>query len=194
MRKLLFGLAVALFATTASAQAKPFLGVGAKVGGSAVVPMDPALGQVARVGGGQMVLAVPMNLTPMLRLEPYLGWSRYTTVDSSGVDDFRVSAQQTALGAALHVMNDMGGNVNFYYGGRIGVVLSTYSWDDGTNDDSNTYMGFNLAALAGAEYFFSPKFALGVEGEISYVNAEVGEDFKENTFGTSTFLSARVFF
>lgn len=181
MRKLLLGLAVALFATTASAQAaKPFLGVGAKV------------------GEGTAVVAVPMNVSPIIRVEPYLGYTQNRYTDASDpAGDFKRWSSELALGAGVFLVNDVGSNVELHYGGRLGIVRVAQGFEDEAVDfsDDTSDMGFQLAAVGGAEYYFSPRFALGVEAEIYVDTIEYGDtDERYTNFGTNTFVTARLYF
>jgi len=178
MRKLLFAVLAAALASTASAsEGKPFLGVGAKF------------------GVGSATIVVPMNVTPMLRVEPFLGYWQDRSTDTTGPDDVVTWDSQLTLGAGVFVLKDLGSNVELSFGGRLSINREADGFDNGTTSDSNSDVGFAIAAVGGLEYYFSPKFSLGVEGEL-YVDTIKHDvtDVRSTEFGTASFVTARVFF
>lgn len=181
MRKLLLALTVALTATAASAAEKPFIGLG------------------ALVGNGTIVITVPINVTPAIRVEPFLGYLQQRTTDDTdpvGVDKSWNSTLR--LGAGAFLLKDVGEQVEMILGGRLTILRDASGFKNKssgatvTGDDS--FIGFGLSAVGGAEYYFSPRFALGVEAELGVESVEVATDVRETDIFTASFVTAKVFF
>lgn len=179
MRKLFFSLAVVLSATTAAAAEGAKLGIG------------------AAFGGGQAVISVPYNLAANLRLQPFVGFTRLKVTDSTDPAGDVITTDSTfTLGVGAYYVKAVGANVELYGGGRIGLDLAATKTKDevaGTSS-SDSFWGYGLAAVGGAEYYFSPRFALGVEAELAFHTVETATDVRETTIDTASFVTAKVFF
>jgi hypothetical protein len=183
MRKLLLCLAVAMTAATASAQeaTKPSIGLG------------------ANVGNGTIVVTVPINVGSALRVEPFLGYFQHRVTDDTnpiGVDKRWNSSLR--LGAGVFMLQEVGQQVELVLGGRLAILRDAEGFKNkssGTTisgDDS--FYGFGLSAVGGADYYFSPRFALGVEAELGVESIEVATDVRNTDIFTASFVTAKVFF
>ena len=180
MKKILFALVAVLSAATASAAEG-----GAK------------LGIGAAFGADQAAITVPYNLAHNLRIEPFVGYSRVKTVDSTDpAGDVTDTASKLELGTGVFFLKQVGANVELIAGGKVRIDLdSTKNKDVPANTDtSDSFWGWGIAAVGGAEYYFSPRFALGVEAELGFHSAEVATDVRESTIETASFVTAKVFF
>lgn len=195
MKKLLFAAFALVLAGSASAAegGKPTLGVGFALGGGSLVSTTTEL----VVPGGNNRIVVPINVGPNLRLEPFLGFSYRRETTSFPNGDVIVTRSALALGTALYVTKDVGQNVEMYGGGRLAILRAADSVDDkrplgGSTDHSA--IGFGLAAVGGAEYYFSPRFSLGVEAELGFDSVDTNRDFTVTNVGTAAFFTTKVFF
>jgi hypothetical protein len=183
MKKILFTLAALTFASTASAQAggKPFLGVG------------------AQVGTGTTAITVPLNVTPVLRIEPFLGYSQNRTTDSTSPVGKDLDWNSTLrLGAGAFYVMDVGNQVELLAGGRLTIRREAagfkYKSSGTTLSGDDSFIGFGLSAVGGAEYYFSPRFALGVEAELGFETIEAPTDIRNTDIFTASYVTAKVFF
>jgi opacity protein-like surface antigen len=181
MKKLLLCLAVAMTAATASAaEGKPSMGLG------------------ARVNTDQAFISVPVNVSPGLRIEPFVGIFYNRNTDSTGLNDVITSNTQVDVGISALVLKELGENVELLAGGKLelGFIKDSVHLDatGATNSDSSTLFG--IAAVGGAEYYLSPRFALGVEAELGLKTAKYtpAVDVRDTTVYTATFVTAKVFF
>ncbi|MGB8930538.1 MAG: outer membrane beta-barrel protein [Anaeromyxobacteraceae bacterium] len=203
MRKLLLAIAALVFATTVSAQeaapaapssgGKPMIGVGVALGGSTFLP------GVTVLPGGSNKILIPINVSPSLRVEPFLGYTQVRTKDSSSpLGDDVDWASTLTVGAGIYLLGDLGNNAEVYGGGRLAInrVAAGFEYKSSgtTVSGDDSFIGFGLAAVGGAEYYLSPRFALGVEAELGFDSIETAQDFKETKFGTAAFLTARAYF
>jgi Outer membrane protein beta-barrel domain len=152
-----------------------------KIGfGIAVTPVDTILN-----GGVPPVeIYVPIGIAPQFRIEPSLG---IFTFDQTGNELSNVT-----LGIGAFFLNRLAPQVDMYAGGRL--KLNFASFDNGVNDDSDT--DFFLAAALGGEYYFVPKFSIGLEGNLGYYSlgdVSGGGDGADGFF-TSGLAFLRVYF
>jgi len=122
-------------------------------------------------------IAVPVNVMPILRVEPLIGISRSgkTTEDDSGTDMVTTSSvdQNIQLGLGVYYLLRTNDPFLLYVGPRFGVLLqSDTSTSDATGKEiesvtSQTNIGLGLGF--GGEYFFNPRLSLGAEININYV-------------------------
>jgi len=107
----------------------------------------------------------PIGVGPNLRVEPSLG---IRTVDGDGF-----SESDLTLGVGVFALKGTATDFNMYFGGRL--KLNFASEDNGVTDDSG--VDLSLAGALGGEYFFMPKFSLGLEGQLGFYSAsEVSGD------------------
>lgn len=202
MRKLLLCFAFAVTAATASAQeaapaGKPMVGVGVALGGSTFLP--GLTGGSTILPGGSNKILIPINVSSNLRVEPFLGYTQVRTKDtSSPLGDDVDWASTLTIGAGVYLLGDLGSNAEVYGGGRLAInrVAAGFEYKSSgtTVSGDDSFFGFGLAAVGGAEYYLSPRFALGVEAELGFDTIESQQDFKETKIGTAAFLTARAYF
>jgi hypothetical protein len=152
MKKLALALAALALAVPAAAQdTRTQVGLGI-----AIVPLDPL---------DTVELYVPITIAPQFRLEPSIG---ITTSDGPGTD-----SSDFTLGVGGFYVSKLAPQMDMYAGGRL--KLNFASVDSGTTDDSGT--DIVLAGALGGEYYFVPRFSLGLEGQLGYYsNSEVSGD------------------
>jgi hypothetical protein len=145
--------------------------------GIGIVPIDAA-GQA-----GTVEVYFPIALAPNFRLEPSIG---LFTVDApSGGTDHR----DLTLGVGAFAVNRLAPQVDMYFGGRL--KLNFAKSDGPTVDDSDTDLF--LAAAVGGEYYFVPKFSLGLEAQLGlYSHGDVRGD--DSGLFTSGVAFLRVYF
>lgn len=100
---------------------------------------------------------LPIAIAPQFRLEPSLG---IFTEDQSGPNE--VDRSDITLGIGAFFVNHLAPQVDMYVGGRL--KLNFANVDTAAGDDSDTDL--ILAAALGGEYFFVPKFSLGLEAQL----------------------------
>ena len=175
MKKLLFALVAVLTAATASAAEGAQIGVGVAVNGPA------------------NRITVPINVTPGFRVEPFVGIHRLKETDNTGAVETSRAETNVAVGASALFIVPAAQNVELLGGGRLTINSESVKTDNGTTTTTESGIGFGLAAVGGAEYYLSPRFALGVEAEVGFDTIEV-ENFRTTTIETGAFLTAKVFF
>jgi hypothetical protein len=165
-------LALAAPASAQQAQHAPKIGIGI-----AVTPVDTLLNGLPPVE-----IYVPIGIAPQFRIEPSIGF--FTSDVNGGTDrsDF-------TLGIGAFFLNPLAPQLDLYAGGRL--KLNFASVDNGVTDDSDTDLF--LAAAVGGEYYFVPKFSLGLEAQAGLYRAgDVSGD--ADGFFTSGLAFLRVYF
>lgn len=111
-------------------------------------------------------LYLPIGIGPSLRVEPSIG---IFTQDADGAD-----RSDLTLGVGVFALRSAGSApLDMYFGGRL--KLNFASEDNGIDDDSGT--DISLAAALGGEYYFVPKFSIGLEGQLGFYSlSDVGGD------------------
>lgn len=183
MRKTLFALAALLVASTASAAegAKPMIGLGA------AVSFSPDL----------INITVPINVAPNLRIEPFVGivYDR-TSYDTNVAGALESSTERDfVLGVGGYMVQEAGQQVELYFGGKLG--LDFYKLSDkyvSAPSVTSDHTAFTIAAVAGAEYYFSPRFALGVEASLGLRTYKDDVDTRYTNVMTMSVATAKVFF
>jgi hypothetical protein len=166
-------LVAAAPASAQQAQHSPKIGIGI-----AVTPVDTILSN----GIPPVEIYVPIGIAPQFRIEPSIGF--FTSDVSGGVDrsDF-------TLGIGAFFLNPLAPQLDLYAGGRL--KLNFASIDSPAGDDSDTDLF--LAAALGGEYFFVPKFSLGLEAQAGlYTLGDVSGN--SDGFFTSGLAFLRVYF
>ena len=167
MKRLLratIALAALALTTPALAQqanrTEPKLGLGVGISNSLMITGD----QTAKPDMGYLFF-IPFNVTPQIRVEPFIGWARLDT-DASGKDsDF-------TIGVGGFFVQPVATQVQLYAGGRLGSRWVSHKdpayGAPGTikNERRDTL----LALAAGGEYLPIPRVALGAEFQLGYVS------------------------
>jgi hypothetical protein len=130
------------YAAPAAAGTNPTIGFGV-----AITPTDLFFG-----GRRTVELLVPISITPVFRVEPEIG---ILTRNTPGPDlsDF-------TIGTGVFYILRSTQSVDMYVGGRLKLNFV----DNGVNSGTD----FFLVAALGGEYFFTPKFSLGLEAQLGY--------------------------
>lgn len=173
MKKLVTFAAVAAalaVAAPASAQQRqgPTFGVGISI-----FPINPV--------GPTVEVYVPIGIAPNFRIEPSLG---IFTEDADPNEESDVT-----LGVGAFFVQSVASNVDMYAGGRL--KLNFASVDTPAGDDSDTDL--SIAAALGAEYYFVPKFSIGLEAQLGlYQLGDVSGD--ADGFFTNGLAFLRMYF
>jgi outer membrane protein with beta-barrel domain len=136
--------ASAAHAAPAAATAGPTVGIGV-----AITPND-----LFFPGRRTVEILVPIGLTPQFRLEPEIG---IITRNTPGPD-----TSDFTIGTGIFYTLRSSQSVDMYVGGRIKLNFVDNGVDSGTD--------FFLLGALGGEYFLTPKFSLGLEGQFGYYN------------------------
>lgn len=155
--------AAALLAVTfpAAAQERPMIGLGIGIAPFAV----PGAGAAAV--SRTVELYVPIAVTPQLRLEPSLG---IATDDQPGAG---TDTRDFTLGLGAFIVNRFAPTADMYVGGRLRLNFAKVS----NPAASDTGTDLQIAAALGGEYYFVPRFSLGLEGELGiFQNSRVSGD------------------
>ena len=159
-----FAILLALLALPAIATAQPALrsfGFGAAVG---------SIGDMSST-----VIAVPVNATPTIRVEPLIGLSNTSsTSENSDADSKEESSRSNiTVGAGVFYMLRTQDAFLMYVGPRFGVNLaSSENISEQGDQKSETTMSRTDIFLGlgfGGEFFFNPRFSLGAEVGLSVV-------------------------
>jgi len=135
---------------------------------------------------------LPINISPKFRIEPGIGYFQ----TSSERTNWESSSKTLSLGLGIFPMT-LKGDINFYYGARLGLMHVTSSYKESHNgysySDEASGNGFYIAPTIGGEYYLSNSFTLGGEAQLRYVSyKEKDEDDDEET--TSKITSTRAIF
>jgi hypothetical protein len=132
---------------------------------------------------GTVEVYFPIALAPNFRLEPSIGV--FTVNEDGGGTDTR----DLTLGVGAFFVNPVAQQVDMYAGGRL--KLNFASTDTPGGDDSDTDL--IIAAALGGEYYFVPKFSLGLEAQLGrYQHGDVRGD--DSGFFTTGVAFLRVYF
>ena len=148
---------ILIFSSTALAQDD-----GYRVFGIGVNVLD-FNGLLAGNGG---TIYIPINVAPVFRLEPYLGFNT-TSYDYEGDDDESETGIQFGIGISGMIRR---GSALIYIGGRIGFVFDSYEEKDMSGDVAyeRSSASFGIGPILGGEYYFNPHVSLGGEASIIY--------------------------
>lgn len=120
--------------------------------------------------GNGVNLFVPIR-APGLLIEPEIGYARVDfTFDPDSGDKIERTGSRLTFGSGLFGISSLGEDSRAFFGGRIGVVRTGTTREDGDESDSESKIDFFIGPSIGGEYSLSDHFALGVEGGIYYVN------------------------
>lgn len=161
--KLLAAAALLAVNLHAAAQERPTIGLGIGIAPFAV----PAAG--AATVSRTVELYVPIAVAPQLRIEPSLG----IATDDQPAGPNEVDTRDFTLGLGVFLVNRMAPAADMYVGGRLRLNFAKISTPVG----SDTGTDLQIAAALGGEYYFVPRFSLGLEGELGlYQNSRVSGD------------------
>ncbi len=156
--------------TTQAGQAGPKVGIGVGLTTSSVSASG------ARAGAGTpdvgTLFFVPINATPVLRIEPFIGWAR-SDVDPlpagfGGANQFAPgvgTASEFTLGVGGFYVAPLAPQVQLYAGGRLASQWQSLTIGGDKSSRRNTM----LALAAGGEYLPVPRVAFGGELQLAYI-------------------------
>lgn len=170
MKKLALALAALAIALPAAAQQQTRTNIGLGVG---IVPLDGGFQNFGRT----VEVYMPIGIGSNLRVEPSLGIATQDA-PTGGMD-----TKDLTLGVGVFALKRAGSApVDLYFGGRL--KLNFASWDDGVNDDSG--VDLSIAGALGSEYYFVPKFSIGLEGQLGFYSNSEAAAFAADTSGFFT--------
>lgn len=183
MRLLPF-LLVILFIAPVQAQnadeMAPF-GIGVRVNDFLSSVVSVADGSSLSLGGATFV--VPINAGSSFRIEPEIGFGRFTNSSSDG--DFSVTLTQFRAGVGLMRLIPSGDYV-LYAGGRLQYARLTDRVEFPGNDDEESQSVFGLGPVVGGEHYFSSHFSLGGEAGLFYRSYDSESDGEQSDIDTSS--------
>ncbi|HET8733077.1 MAG TPA: outer membrane beta-barrel protein [Anaeromyxobacteraceae bacterium] len=180
MKKTILALAALALATPAFAQQ-----TGGTVGiGVSIVPLDTGSFSFPTVE-----VYVPIRVAPQLRLEPSFGLQTADRPTGSGQPDTR----DFTLGLGVFYVHQLAAPLDLYAGGRVKLNFAKVESNEAPFA-SNTGTDVVLAAALGGEYFFVPKFSLGLEGQLGYVSRSSASIDEADGFFTTGLAFLRLYF
>jgi hypothetical protein len=133
--------------------------------------------------GAPVEVYVPIRIAPAFRLEPSLG---ILTNDPDGDDN---NSSNITLGIGAFWVKQLAATADLYAGARL--KLNFASQETPVGDESDTDLV--LAGALGGEYFFMPKFSLGLEAQLGlYQRGDVSGD--DSGFFTNGLVFVRMYF
>jgi hypothetical protein len=122
------------------------------------------------------MILVPIQVATRIRLQPALGYWRFSQEVSDAVSRFEQSLTQWSAGLALHYLFPLAQRAQTYVGSSIAfnrlseterTEFSSSSPSRRTAKRTDTV----LSAIAGGEYFFASRFSMGGEVQLQYLKA-----------------------
>jgi len=122
------------------------------------------------------MILVPIRVVPRIRLQPALGYWRFSQDIHDAVSRFEQNLTQWSAGLALHYLFPLAQKVQTYVGSSIAFNrLSETAWTEFSPSPPNKRTAKRtdtvLSAIAGGEYFFAPGFSMGGEVQLQYLMA-----------------------
>jgi hypothetical protein len=100
---------------------------------------------------------VPLNVSPVLKVEPFAGFNTFSASGGADVSSF-------LLGAGVFYVLKTNSQLDLLFGGRLGLDFVSVS-QAGT---STSGTDLQLVGAAGAEYYLQPRFSVGMEGQLGF--------------------------
>jgi opacity protein-like surface antigen len=164
---LLLGTLVAGGVSAQGTKVVPGLGLGIDVG-------ESPLQVIGSPGGVTTSLLVPVMIGKRFRLQPWVGYLSASLERTSSTFSSNSRVRRLNLGLAAHYLFPVKDALRIYLGGGIGFGWSKVE-DRASNGQGNSFVSTEkrtdrlLNAVAGGEYFFSPRFSIGGELRLDYV-------------------------
>ncbi len=125
---------------------------------------------------------LPIMIAPEIRIEPSLG---IFTDDRAGPNDTR----DLTLGIGGFFVKGLAPTIDMYVGGRLKLNFAKVTTPAGSDTGTDVL----LAGAVGGEYYFVPRFSIGLEGQLGlYSNSAVSGD--NSGFFTTGLAFLRVYF
>jgi hypothetical protein len=179
MKRFAVALAALAFAAPALAQDS---GRGTVGLGVSIVPLETGSYTAPTVE-----VYVPIRIAPQLRLEPSFG---IQTADRNNNNGNNVDTSDVTLGLGVFFVQHVAAPVDFYAGGRL--KLNFAKVDDGVNENTGTDVV--IAGALGGEYYFVPKFSLGLEAQLGYFSRSDASIDEADGFFTTGLAFLRMYF
>ncbi len=176
-----FALALAALALAAPAFAQDATGGTVGIGVS-IVPLE-----TGSYNAPTVEVYVPIKIAPQLRLEPSFG---VQTADRDNAAGNNVDTSDVTLGLGVFFVQRVAAPVDFYAGGRF--KLNFASVDDGIDENNGTDV--IIAGALGGEYYFVPKFSLGLEAQLGYFSRSDASIDEADGFFTTGLAFLRMYF
>lgn len=176
-----FALALAALALAAPALAQDTAGGTVGIGVS-IVPLE-----TGSYNAPTVEVYVPIKIAPQLRLEPSIGVQTADRDNGNGND---VDTSDVTLGLGVFFVQRVAAPVDFYAGGRF--KLNFASVDDGIDENNGTDVV--IAGALGGEYYFVPKFSLGLEAQLGYYSRSDASIDEADGFFTTGLAFLRMYF
>ncbi len=145
------------FAPTALAQQKEPVKVGLGLGMNVNQLLQPT--DLNSAGVAPVAIYVPIQITPQLRVEPWLGFWTYSQNNFPGRNtDMSRHAWDLGVGGLWYFQQ--ASPLGLYLGARLGLTFSGGEIDPGVTFSETD---FRILAVTGAEYFIAPRFSVGAE-------------------------------
>ena len=109
---------------------------------------------------------LPINVSPHLRLEPYVDF--YSTRADYPVTSDTAWASHVRVGLGLFVVTHARDRMGLYFGPRCGLLRGSTRINGSGGETSTTSSGWFLAGAIGGEYSVVPGLSVGGEARIEY--------------------------
>ncbi|NNG15433.1 MAG: outer membrane beta-barrel protein [Gemmatimonadales bacterium] len=122
------------------------------------------------------MILVPIQVATRIRLQPAIGYWRFSQDVQDAVSRFEQTLTQWSAGLALHYLFPLAQKAQTYVGSSIAfnrlseterTAFSPSPPSRRTAKRTDTV----LSAIAGGEYFFAPRFSMGGEVQLQYLMA-----------------------
>lgn len=114
---------------------------------------------------------LPISLSSNFRFEPEIGYYRYSGSD----EDWKESNSIFSIGCGIFFMTRKG-KVDIYYGARLGLIITSYSYESPWWDEEESKTDFYIGPAIGGEYFFTKHLTLGGEIQFNYISMGQWDD------------------
>ncbi len=122
------------------------------------------------------MILVPVQVATRIRLQPALGYWRFSQNVHDAVSRFEQNLTQWSAGLALHYLFPLAQKTQTYVGS--GIAFNRLSETERTEISPSPpskrtakRTDIVLSAIAGGEYFFAPRFSMGGEVQLQYLMA-----------------------
>lgn len=122
------------------------------------------------------MILVPIRVSTRIRLQPALGYWRFSQDVNDAVSRFEQNLTQWSAVLALHYLFPLAHKAQTYIGSSIAfnrlseTERTEFSSSPPTKRTANR-TDTVLSAIAGGEYFFAPRFSMGGEVQLQYLIA-----------------------
>ena len=134
---------------------------------------------------------IPILISNSFRIEPEIGIYRYSITLNEGDRSYTVLSVACGIFPVSHK-----GKVDIYYGGRIGLVYSSETYQYPQNESDQSKYDLQLSPAIGGEYFFTDHLSLGGELQLNLLFPDQwnGDDISEMIIKSKTLIFVRFYF